>query len=242
MKMADIINKFYKKIANNGNDSDYELVGEIGVDGMPLEDYVSNQITDLKEYITSQMESILDSFYPVGSIYFSVKNENPSSKFGGTWVAWGSGRVPVGVNSNDGNFNSVEKTGGTSTHSHSITIANKAAFTSGSTALTVSQMPSHTHSGTTKPAYTVLMRVVNQVGSEVLSNYISGSNTAASYVDRKGEGSFPGSSHFHDFTTTATGGGGGHTHSIPAHAHTASSGSVSTLQPYITCYMWKRTA
>ena len=229
--MADIINKFYKKIANNGNDNDYELVGEIGVDGIPL-----------KDYITSQMKNILDSFYPVGSIYLSVKNENPSSKFGGTWVAWGSGRVPVGVNSNDGNFNSVEKTGGTSTHSHSITVNNKAAFTSGSTTLSVSQIPSHTHSGTTKPAYTVLMRVVNQVGSGVLSNYIPGVNTAGSYVDRKGEGSFPGSSHFHDFTTNGTGGGGGHTHSIPAHSHTASSGSVSTLQPYITCYMWKRTA
>ena len=85
--MADIINKFYKKIANNGNDSDYELVGEIGVNGMPLEDYVSNQITDLKEYITNQLESILDSFYPVGSIYLSVTNDNPSSKFGGTGVA-----------------------------------------------------------------------------------------------------------------------------------------------------------
>ena len=34
--MADIINKFYKKIANNGNDSDYELVGTIGVDGVEL--------------------------------------------------------------------------------------------------------------------------------------------------------------------------------------------------------------
>ena len=86
------------------------------------------------------------------------------------------------------------------------------------------------------------MRVVNQVGSGVLSNHIPGVNTAGSYVDRKGEGSVPGSSHFHDFTTNGTGGGGGHTHSIPAHSHTASSGSVSTLQPYITCYMWKRTA
>ena len=34
--MADIINKFYRKIANNGNDSDYELVGTIGVDGVEL--------------------------------------------------------------------------------------------------------------------------------------------------------------------------------------------------------------
>ena len=229
--MADIINKFYKKIANNGNDSDYELVGEIGVDGIPL-----------KDYITRQMKSILDSFYPVGSIYFSVKNENPSSKFGGTWVSWGAGRVPVGVNSSDGNFNSVEKTGGNSTHTHTITVNNKAAFTSGSTTLSTSQIPNHTHSGTTKPAYTVLMRVVSQAGTEVRSNHITGFNSGGSYVDVKDTSSFPGSSHIHDFTTNGTGGGGGHTHSIPAHNHTASSSSVSTLQPYITCYMWKRTA
>ena len=36
MKMADIINKFYRKIANNGNDSDYELIGTIGVNGIEL--------------------------------------------------------------------------------------------------------------------------------------------------------------------------------------------------------------
>ena len=34
--MADIINKFYRKIANNGNDNDYELVGTIGVNGIEL--------------------------------------------------------------------------------------------------------------------------------------------------------------------------------------------------------------
>ena len=229
--MADIINKFYKKIANNGNDSDYELVGEIGVDGVPL-----------KEYITSQMKSILDSFYPVGSIYLSVTNENPSSKFGGTWVAWGSGRVPVGVNSSDGNFNSVEKTGGSKTHNHTITVASKSAFTSGSTTLSTSQIPRHTHGGRTSAADTGLMRVMNQVGSGVMGNHMAGFNTAGSYVDRKGEGSFPGSSHYHPFTTDPTGGSGGHTHSIPAHSHTASSNSPTALPPYITCYMWKRTA
>ena len=240
--MADIINKFYRKVANNGNDSDYELVGEIGVDGMPLEDYVSNQITDLKEYITNQMESILDTFYPVGSIYLSVKNENPSTKFGGTWVAWGSGRVPVGVNSKDGNFDSVEKTGGTSTHSHSITVNNKAAFTSGSTTLTVSQMPSHNHAGSsTTTAITSSLRVVGVTGTGTASNHIVGFGSGA-YVNVSNTSNFPGGNHYHNMNMKSNGGGQGHTHSIPVHNHTASSSSVSTLQPYITCYMWKRTA
>ena len=41
-------------------------------------------------------------------------------------MAWGTGRVPVGVNANDTNFATVEKTGGAST-----------------VTLTTAQMPSH---------------------------------------------------------------------------------------------------
>lgn len=69
-----------------------------------------------------------NKFYPVGSIYMSVKNTSPASFFGGTWTAWGTGRVPVGINTGDSNFNAVEKTGGASTHT-----------------LTVDQIPYHSH-------------------------------------------------------------------------------------------------
>lgn len=78
----------------------------------------------LKDYI----KEFTGALYPVGSIYMSVKNTNPSTYFGGTWVAWGTGRVPVGVNTNDTNFATVEKTGGAST-----------------VTLTTAQIPSHTH-------------------------------------------------------------------------------------------------
>ena len=62
--------------------------------------------------INTEIQEIWKKIYPVGSIYFSVNNTNPGTLFGGTWVAWGSGRVPVGVNSSNDNFNKVEKTGG----------------------------------------------------------------------------------------------------------------------------------
>ena len=65
----------------------------------------------LKEYI----QQFAKTMYPVGSIYMSTSSTNPSTYFGGTWVAWGSGRVPVGINTSDSNFNTVEKTGGAST-------------------------------------------------------------------------------------------------------------------------------
>ena len=57
--------------------------------------------------------AIINAVYPVNSIYISVSATNPATIFGvGTWVAWGSGRVPVGVNTSDSDFNTVEKTGG----------------------------------------------------------------------------------------------------------------------------------
>ena len=56
---------------------------------------------------------LFDKMYPVGTIYMSVSNTNPSTLFGGTWEAWGSGKVPVGVDSNDTDFDTVEETGGT---------------------------------------------------------------------------------------------------------------------------------
>ena len=55
---------------------------------------------------------LLNLIYPVGSIYMSATNTNPGSTLGGTWVAWGSGKVPVGINSTDTDFNTAEKTGG----------------------------------------------------------------------------------------------------------------------------------
>ena len=59
--------------------------------------------------------------YPIGSIYISIKNIDPATYFGGTWIAWGKGRVPVGVDPDQEEFNKVEKTGGskyTEKHNH----------------------------------------------------------------------------------------------------------------------------
>jgi hypothetical protein len=69
-----------------------------------------------------------EAIYPVGSIYINATNSaNPSTYLGfGTWVAFGAGRVPVGFDSNDSNFNAAEKTGGSKdsivvSHTHTVT-------------------------------------------------------------------------------------------------------------------------
>ena len=69
-------------------------------------------------------------YYPVGSIYLSVNNTNPSKWFGGTWVQIAKGRTLVGVDTNDADFNTVQKTGGEKKHT-----------------LNISEMPNHRHQG-----------------------------------------------------------------------------------------------
>lgn len=62
--------------------------------------------------ITINNEDIRDIMYPVGSIYISVNNINPQTFFGGTWEAFATGKTLIGVDTNDTDFDSVEKTGG----------------------------------------------------------------------------------------------------------------------------------
>lgn len=54
----------------------------------------------------------IDAIWPIGSIFLNVNPTNPSEYFGGEWELWGSGRVPVGVDTTQTEFNTVEKTGG----------------------------------------------------------------------------------------------------------------------------------
>lgn len=165
----------------------------------------------LKDYI----QSFIKTMYPVGSIYMSVNATNPSTYFGGTWVAWGSGRVPVGVNTSDNNFNTVEKTGGAA-----------------SVTLSASQIPSHTHAKGTLAAASAGAHTHN------LQNQKAPWGTSASnrvLVDA--------TSGYTAVTNKATTSAGAHTHTISGStAATGGGGSHNNLQPYITCYMWKRTA
>jgi hypothetical protein len=72
----------------------------------------------------------LSVLYPVGSVYINAAvSTNPGTLLGfGTWAAFGAGRVLVGLDAGDVDFDTVEETGGAKTHT-----------------LTVDEMPSHTH-------------------------------------------------------------------------------------------------
>ena len=124
--------------------------------------------------------------------------------YGGTWVAWGAGRVPVGIGSNGTtNYSTVEATGGEEKHT-----------------LTVAEMPSHTHTQNSH-SHTTYNRW-NSYGGGNLSGY--GYTSPANSWAQDG--------YQQDYTggTTAT------------NQNTGGGGSHENRQPYITVYMWKRTA
>lgn len=129
------------------------------------------------------IDELVSKMHPVGSIYLSVDSENPATYFGfGVWEAWGSGRVPVGVNESDPNFATVEQVGGEAVHT-----------------LTTSEIPSHNHTMYARSVY-------SGTGSYIA--LCNKDNSSTSYV------------------SGSRGGGDAH----------------NNLQPYITCYMWKRVA
>ena len=146
---------------------------------------LNDDVTELMGAFTSVTDLTKQLFllmHRVGDIIFSTSDENPSTIYGGTWVAWGKGRVPVGVDTSDSDFNTVEKTGGEKEHT-----------------LTVDEMPSHKHDF--RQQFT---------GMPVSSGDYGYYMIAGTQTD----------------VIKNTGGNQPH----------------NNLQPYITCYMWKRIA
>lgn len=63
------------------------------------------------------MGDLIDIMHPIGKIFFTDDPRNPAEYYPGTtWIAWGSGRVPVGVDTSDSDFNVANKTVGSKTH------------------------------------------------------------------------------------------------------------------------------
>jgi microcystin-dependent protein len=154
--------------------------------------------------------------FPVGSIRMTVSAADESAFLGGTWVRWGTGRVPVGVNTSETNFNSVEKTGGANTHT-----------------LATAELPSHNHSFSGSVTVNANGAHTHQASA---GSYKVGSGSASTYYYMTNGGSTSGQ-------TTGSGGLHDHTGSVSGSVGSNGSGAAhNNLQPYITCYFWKRTA
>ena len=73
----------------------------IGTDNIKeYADVVPADLLDSIQLITEDtLKSTLLNMWPVGSIYMTTSEDDPSDLIGGTWAPWGAGRVPVGVGS-----------------------------------------------------------------------------------------------------------------------------------------------
>ena len=231
----------------------------------------TGNLQDMKSYL-------LTVIYPVGSIYMSTANVSPAAFLGGTWTAWGAGKVPVGVNALDADFASPDLSGGakavSASHSHTVashahtiahthTVNSHAHTVNGHThtvndhnhlvnghTLTVNEMPSHNH--------------MDGVSASDYFGSSGGSKSCVVFADKAvGRGTTSaggGKAHDHgrtggasslgtgstalttNATSPATGGSSAANSGSAAPGTDAAAVTVSTIQPYVTCYMWQRTA
>jgi microcystin-dependent protein len=164
--------------------------------------------------------AVMQRQYPVGEMLITRRAGNPSAWLGfGTWAAYGAGKALVGLDAADTDFDALDKTGGAKTHT-----------------LAATEMPSHKHLSSPPAATT---------------------NTAGAHshtTDKGGSGGWSGNNANQRFQVSwdpsvgsvPTSTDGGHTHTLtitPFDTGTTGGGSAhNNLQPYITVYMWRRTA
>lgn len=186
--------------------------------------------------------------YPIGAIYISTLAANPGTYIGfGTWVAFGAGKVLVGLDPLDPYFDTVEETGGEPSHvltggempihSHKVnppatgsggdTVTHGHPFTTGGRSV------DHTHQIPARKGSSVGGVLAAENGPYLLDNWgnvITSGGESADHVHSGGT-DVPGNAHGHivdiaEFDSGVQGAG---------YAH-------NNFQPYIVVYMWKRTA
>lgn len=207
-----------------------------------------NSISVKDEYAREQIQNIMLSFYPVGSVYMNVNNVNPATLFGGTWE-----QIKDTFLLSTGDIYPANQTGGSATA--------QVTGNTGGTSLTVAQLPAHTHS---IPALTGSAATdgafnfdVTALGAKTGSTGLvsPGGNTTVSksgatrYKVSSNNYADAGSTTLNDKVNYA-----GHTHTVTTVANTTGSNgsgnshnhsvnlTCNTLPPYTTVYVWKRTA
>ena len=203
-------------------------------------DYNGTDVPDGWEEVEDTVTRVLKVIYPVGAIYTSTNSTNPKDMFGfGTWE-----QIKDTFLLTAGDTYKAGNTGGAASHTHSIGHTHGVpgvahTHSTGNHTLTVSEMPSHTHTeyidvNGGKQPYTL----ANGGGSTTANGYYFG-GTRPAYNGTQ-------------VVTGNTGGSGAHNHgntgSTAPNAtttnsqSTSTSGSTSNLPPYLVVYAWKRTA
>ena len=182
-------------------------------DVVPLVDDPAGAPTTQKITIAN----LLSLAYPVSSIFISVSSTNPGTSLGfGTWATFAAGKMLLGLDSGDTDFDTVEETGGAKTKT--IAQANLPNISTGAGT-------SHNH---TQNAHQHLIPDVRDATTGANTTQIAKTSDATSTTGTL----------INTANATATNQAeAAHTHSLGG-----SGTALNVVNPYIVVYMWKRTA
>lgn len=160
-------------------------------------------------------ETVCNLIYPVGSIYMSINNTDPSTLFGGTWSQI-KGRFLLGQGSNEANTTNYWGTYNAGTCNFPTGEMSGEPYHT----LTVNEMPSHTH---TQNPHCHSVRAKGFNGT---------SNTNGYYMLRRNESGDGYDTVDSDAAMNAT----------ATNQNTGGSASHNNMPPYFVVYMWKRVS
>lgn len=182
----------------------------------------ANYWQKFKEYISSPLDA-----YPIGAYYISSSPTSPATLFGGTWVQV-KDRMILAVGDT---YKSAGLTGGSAT-----------------TTLVLNNIPSHNHTCSTTGNHSHTRGSMNITGSFTATSQGAGISASGAFTgENVGQGdegyidnelkrySLDASRSWTGSTSTA----GNHAHTI---GNTGSGTAFTTISPYITAYVWRRTA
>lgn len=178
----------------------------------------------LKAYIDDQMNNLLDKTYPIGSIYMSINNTNPSQLFGGSWTQL-QNRFLLGAG--------TEYSNGTSGGSKDAIVVSHTHIQNSH----VHPSTSHSH-GTSSSEYNKFLTysgtnvAINSTGRRWTDN----ENGTVFYVyEPSGDGGIM--EHLKTGSTSITTPSG-----TASNQYTGENGTGKNMPPYLVVYMWKRVA
>jgi microcystin-dependent protein len=166
--------------------------------------------------------------WPVGSVFIALVSTNPGTLLGyGTWAAVGAGRVLVGLDATQAEFDTVRETGGAKTHT-----------------LTEAQMPPHTH---VQNAHTHVQNSHTHIqDAHTHTLPVGATDDTAAPFDRADAGTnasganattASGSTTATNQATTAV-----NQNATAVNQNTGGGQSFSLMNPYLVAYFWERTA
>lgn len=168
--------------------------------------------------------------WPIGSVFTSVVSTNPATLLGfGTWSAIAAGRVLIGLDAGDADFDTAEETGGSKT----ATVDAHAAHT-------------HEYAEIVEHVHAVNITDNGHVHTERLNTVNTGSLKGATYdasTNTEGTTGYSTASAVTGVSATTSNPAGSvasGTTGEPSASLTHAAASI--IPPYLVCYFWKRTA